>query len=408
VRQPRLVPVADILEDVKSGFACGEESADGVFQIRMNNITRSGALDFGKRRRVPVGHRSIQATVLRSNDILFNSTNSPDLVGKTALFRGLDEQVVYSNHFLRLRVDTSQADPGYLARWLHYKYESGVFKAMCRQWVNQATVAKEALLGLMVPLTSVPEQQVAAQRLDQVDNMRTRRQETVTLLDRLARSVFREMFGDVTSNDRGWRPVTVSDFVQGFQSGKNFAAAEEETALRILKVSAVTSGFFDPTESKPVPLDYVPPQSHFVREGDLLFSRANTSDLVGATALVSSTPPNLLLPDKLWRFVWHSPAKAIPIFVYHMFQQPEFRWKISQAATGTSSSMKNVSQPKVLAIECGLPPLELQRDFARKMERVTALRESAAESLAELNVLFASLQHQAFDGVSEAVGQLSA
>ncbi len=82
--------------------------------------------------------------MLNPNDILFNSTNSPDLVGKTALFSGLDEQVVYSNHFLRLRADTSKVDPGYLARWLHYEYQHGVFKAMCRQWVNQATVAKEA------------------------------------------------------------------------------------------------------------------------------------------------------------------------------------------------------------------------------------------------------------------------
>ena len=72
-------------------------------------------------------------------------------------------------------------------------------------------------------------------------------------------------------------------------------------------MSAVTSGIFDPSESKPAPLDYSPQRSHIVCDGDLLFSRANTSELIGATAFVKAPPPDLLLPDKLWRFKWYSP-----------------------------------------------------------------------------------------------------
>jgi len=204
------------------------------------------------------------------------------------------------------------------------------------------------------------------------------------------------MFGNLVANDRKWPTARVGDFVKDFRSGKNVAPAEEETSLQVLKVSAVTSGFFEPTESKPVPLSYVPPKSHFVRDGDLLFSRANTLGLIGATAMVASPPSNLLLPDKLWRFVWYSPPRALPLFVHYLFQQPEFRRKISQAATGTSGSMKNISQAKVLAITCGLPPLDMQRAFEGKIECTSALRRSAVRHQAELDALFASLQQRAF------------
>ena len=54
-------PLSDVLTDAKSGFACGENPAEGMFQFRMNNITTDGRLDFSKKRRVPRDTRS-QAT----------------------------------------------------------------------------------------------------------------------------------------------------------------------------------------------------------------------------------------------------------------------------------------------------------------------------------------------------------
>jgi len=107
-------------------------------------------------------------------------------------------------------------------------------------------------------------------------------------------------------------------------------------------------------------------------------------------------PPNLLLPDKLWRFVWPASRRADPVFVHHLFQQPEFRRKIGQAATGTSGSMKNVSQAKVLAIVCGLPPMDMQLAFVERMSCVDQLRQSAVRHQGELEALHGSLEDRAF------------
>lgn len=397
----RRCALGDALVDVRSGFASGENLEDGVIQVRMNNVTVEGGLDWAKVRRVPEPAQGLNGLALEKGDILFNHTNSPELVGKSAVFPGHSESVTFSNHFLRLRPEKSRADSGYLARWLNQQWQQKRFWGMCRQWVNQATVSKDHLLALELPLAPLPEQRRIAAILDAADGLRQKRRQALQLFDQLAQSMFIEMFGDLSLNDRGWRMAEVQDFVAGFESGKSLVADDEEdttSKYRVLKVSAVTSLFYRPDESKPLPPDYVPPDSHIVRQGDLLFSRANTSQLIGATALVDHTPPNHVLPDKIWRFVWHDETRADPHFVWHLFRQRRFRDAISSRATGTSGSMKNISQDKVLSIPIALPPLDLQQEFGRQLKATLNSRVHSETALQKQEVLFSSLQHRAFRG----------
>src|ERR1051325_6051806 len=87
------------------------------------------------------------------------------------------------------------------------------------------------------------------------------------------------------------------------------------------------------TQAEPVPADYVPQSAHIVKKGDLLFSRANTTELVGATVFVFDTPPNRLLSDKLWRFVWKNPDEIEPLYVWSLFQNQSIRYELGQRAT---------------------------------------------------------------------------
>ena len=254
---------------------------------------------------------------------------------------------------------------------------------------------------LRIPLPPLPEQRRIAAILAQAETLRTQRRAALAQLDSLTQSLFLDMFGDPVTNERGWPRVRIDSFVAGFESGKSLVADDEDDAsstFRVLKVSAVTSLEYKPDQSKAVPSDYKPPVSHIVRAGDLLFSRANTTELIGATAFVEQTPDNLLLPDKLWRFVWHKPSRTTPLYVRHLFRQPKFRHEIGQRASGTSGSMKNISQDKVLSIEVGHPPLPLQQTFATRVQAIEALKTQHRAVLAELDALFASLQQRAFAG----------
>jgi type I restriction enzyme S subunit len=259
----------------------------------------------------------------------------------------------------------------------------------------------ELVKAVGISLPPLAEQRRIAEVLDKAEALRAKRRAALAQLDSLTQSFFLDLFGDPIANERQWPIKMVKDFVAGFESGKSIVADDEDdttSACRVLKVSAVTSLEFRPEQSKPLPPNYEPPVSHRVQAGDLLFSRANTAELIGATAFVHSTPANLFLPDKLWRFVWHNEPKADPHFVRFLFQQPKFRMEISQRASGTSGSMKNISQDKVLTIKTGLPPVSLQREFARRVAAVEKLKTAQRAALAELDALFASLQHRAFRG----------
>lgn len=306
-----------------------------------------------------------------------------------------------STEFHVIRADRTRLDGRYL---VHFLRRNEIRLDGARNMTGsggQRRVPRHYLSSLSVPLPPLPEQNRIADILDQVDALRAKRREALVELDNLKQSIFIEMFGDPIANDRGWPWASVSDFVAGFESGKSIVADDEDNTsslFRVLKISAVTSLEFKPEHSKAMPSDYIPPVSHIVRKGDLLFSRANTAELIGATAFVAETPDNLLLPDKLWRFVWFEKPRAALHYVRHLFQQKKFRFEIALRASGSSGSMKNISQPKILSIQVGHPPLSLQELFSSRIQVIDDLKTSQRASLRALDDLFASLQHRAFRG----------
>ena len=210
------VSLREVLRDALPGFACGAVDAFGVVQIRMNNIS-DGTLTLESVRRVPSRVANLARFSVEPGDVLFNATNSPELVGKSALFRGHAEPVVYSNHFLRLRPIVERLDANYLARWLHMLWARGDFSHMCRQWVNQATVSSERLLALQIPLPALSEQRRIAAILDKADELRSMRQAALAALDGLAQSVFVEMFGGV-DDKRKWNECSLMDACRSCRS----------------------------------------------------------------------------------------------------------------------------------------------------------------------------------------------
>lgn len=301
---------------------------------------------------------------------------------------------IASGEWIVLR--TEAYDPSYLRHFLlsdgfHEQFMNtvaGVGGSLVRarpQFVKQ----------IPAPLPPVEEQRRIAAILDQADAIRTKRRQVLAHLDALPVSAFLSRFGDP---DHATSTITLGE-VARLSGGRNLVADDQtqETSFRVLKISAVTSGVFRETESKWLPPGYVPPSAHLVRPGDLLMSRANTAELVGATALVGDASPNLALPDKVWRFEWQSPDTD-PLFIQTLLSVPSMRRRISRLASGTGGSMKNVSKeklmrmplPEVLAVE--------QHTFADSIRSAHRSRDLVAHTLDEDDALFASLQARAFRG----------
>lgn len=120
-------------------------------------------------------------------------------------------------------------------------------------------------------------------------------------------------------------------------------------------------------------------------------SRANTAELVGAVAYVDDSPPDLVLPDKIWRFAWRDPS-SVPRYYWALFRTPTMRHRVSQLSSGTGGSMKNISKAKLAQLELPAVDIAQQREFER---RIAAIPSAA---IAPTEELFASLQSRAFSG----------
>jgi type I restriction enzyme S subunit len=257
-------------------------------------------------------------------------------------------------------------------------------------------ITLDRLTKLKVPLPPLAEQRRIAAVLDRADAIRRKRRESLRLLDEFLGSAFLEMFGDPLRNPMGWSRRRAGDAISRIEAGTSVNGEDKPQRTgdwAVLKISAVTSGWYLPTECKVVEMP--PKQAIVPRVGDLLFSRANTRELVAATCLVDREEPHLFLPDKLWRITPNGEFAASEYLKY-LLANARFRPTLTCRATGTSGSMLNVSQEKLLDLPLPLPPLVLQNRFAAIVWKAFEMRRRVQDAGHETAVLFDSLAMRAF------------
>ncbi|MBN2713029.1 MAG: restriction endonuclease subunit S, partial [Planctomycetes bacterium] len=136
---------------------------DGVAVIRMNNIL-DGELDLGNLKHIRLSKRKMDALLLRDGDILFNRTNSKELVGKCAVFHAQGEYV-FASYLIRIRVDLSKADPDFIAYVVNSPIGRQQINALSRQIIGQANVNSVELRSLQIPLPPLTVQKEIVERI---------------------------------------------------------------------------------------------------------------------------------------------------------------------------------------------------------------------------------------------------
>jgi len=185
-------------------------------------------------------------------------------------------------------------------------------------------------------------------------------------------------------SSKEWEEATLGDLLDSIHAGKSFKCAERPSNLDewgVVKVSAMTWGEFREGENKTVVGDRTVDPRFEIRPGDLLVSRANTVEYVGAAVLVGKCRPRLLLSDKSLRLVPNS--RALPEWLLISLRTSSARRYIESVATGTSDSMRNISQPKLKALQVTVPPIQVQEHLVTEVDRMMLQVEQLEKSLGE-------------------------
>ena len=244
---------------------------------------------------------------------------------------------------------------------------------------------------LKIPLPPLGEQKRIAEILGEVSKAVELVSRQLEILDHGLKT---KMWNDADESSH----VSLDHYIQKITSGKSLKEGDSEDYQNsVLKISAVTTGYFNEMEVKPLPKSYDPPESHRANNGDILLSRANTTELVGASALVETSATNLFLPDKLWKLQLKDQVNAY--FFWHLLQTKIVRSSISKASSGSGGSMKNISQKAFLAISVPEFSNEVQNQIGNIVREQRALRHLLHRKLSLLQELQKSLATRAFAGL---------
>lgn len=153
-----LAPLQDLVEGLQYGTSkkADKNLKDGVPVLRMGNI-RDGAIDLSDLKMIDPAAEDIPKFLLRRGDILFNRTNSPELVGKAAVF-DYDRQAIFASYLVRIVCDQRLVLPEYLCGWINSPWGRQWARAVRTDCVSQSNINASKLRTMPVPLPPIEEQ----------------------------------------------------------------------------------------------------------------------------------------------------------------------------------------------------------------------------------------------------------
>ena len=374
--------------DVDDGFPITRIETTANDKFNRDRMGYAGITDISK----------YESYVLEDGDLLMSHINSVQYLGRTVLYvKEADETIIHGMNLLRLKARRNIIDPSY-ARYCFYGHSfRSKISNITKKSVNQASFAVKDLKQIKIEVPSLSEQDQIVKILDGIQNLIQMRNDELSALDDLIKARFVEMFGDPKANPFEWTTSTLGELILSCEagwSGNGMQRKKKDGEIAVLKVSAVTKGYFDFDECKVLDDQDIIKKYVYPQAGDLLFSRANTREMIGATAVITQDYPEHILSDKLWRVRFCDAANVW--YMKYVLSSKSIRSIFSSVSNGTSGSMFNVSMGKFKSIRIPLPPIELQQQFADFVTQVDKSKAAVQKALDETQLLFDSLMQEYF------------
>jgi type I restriction enzyme S subunit len=172
---------------------------------------------------------------------------------------------------------------------------------------------------------------------------------------------------------KGWRWVRLGEISNKIEAGKSILCNERipnDDEIGIVKTGVCSFGTFKENESKTCLSKNDWHDEYAIKKGDFLIGRANTLELVGSCVIVDNINKKLMLSDKILRIVFHNFVNSS--FILYMMRSRFLRSQIEESSTGSSPTMKNISQESIKKYVLPLPPLKEQEEIVNKIESLLA------------------------------------
>jgi len=363
-------------------------SEEGTIFLSAKNVV-GGTIDWDRVKRIPAWlHTELHGRLSPKRGDLLLAKN-----GTTGVAAIVDRDEVFDVYVsLALLRPGPKILPEYLWRVVNSPDVTKQFKGSLKG-IGVPNLHLKDIRKATIPLPPLAEQKRIAGILDAADALRAKRRESLAQLDSLLQSTFVALFGDPVANPMGWDRCSLDQGCERIVDCPHSTPSWTTSGVICLRTSNLGYGEWDWTDTR-----YVTEEEYLIRTkrseiapGDLILSREGT---VGVLAMVKKGM-RICMGQRLVQ-VRPTRSHFDPQYLLHILLHDLSPSRLGNLMAGSTSKHLNVKDLKSLPIP--IPPLPLQRRFAAIVESVERQKARQRAHLAELDALFAALQHRAFRG----------
>ena len=400
---------------LQSGFPCGNHNQEGkgIPHLRPFNVDDEGNVALDTIKYIETD-RDVEGYLLAPGDVLFNNTNSEELVGKTAYW-DRPGRYVFSNHMTLVRVlNDDVVDSFYLSKYLHKLWYDRFYRGICRRHVNQASISLTRLKGVPIPLPPLPEQRRIAHVLRTIQRAIAAQDKLIAAARELKRSLMQHLFtyGPVPLDQAGqvplketeigplpehWEVVRLGEIVDvkgGKRLPKGHKFADGPTDHPYIRVVDFKNNSVDKTNLRFItPEDFERIKRYTISSEDVYISIAGTTGLVGTIpedldgANLTENAAKLIIKDK---------KRLLKHFLVYALASERGQSEIKRRTTKTNQPKLALMRIKQIVIPFP-SPAEQQR-IAHMLSAVDRKIEAEEQRKAALQALFKTMLHQLMTG----------
>ena len=329
-------------------------------------------------------HRTLERSRIQRGDVLLSIAGT---IGRSAVVPESAPAEMNCNQAVAIIRIQDHLDTRFLFRWLN---TPNAMSQMTGGMVT-GTIANLSLTqvrNLKVPAPPLAEQRRIAEVLDRAEALRAKRRAALAQLDTLTQSLFLDLLRQA---GKDVATVSIEDGMEAIIDYRGKSPTKTESGVPLVTARVVKGGeLLEPNE-------FIAEEDYddwmrrgFPKAGDVLFT---TEAPLGEVAQLDGR--KVALAQRLL-VLRGKPSLLDNTFLMHAMTAQVVRDQINARATG--STVRGIRQRELRKVMLPVPPIPLQREFARRVTAVEALKTAQRASLAELDALFATLQHRAFRG----------
>lgn len=231
--------LGDVILETQYGTSTkANTSGDGLPVLRMNNIDSDGYLDLTDLKYVMLSAKENEKYALTDGDILFNRTNSKELVGKTGLWLG-EMEVVAASYLIRVRVDQERAIPEFIWAYMNCPFIKQMLLNRCRRAIGMANINAKELRNLPLILPKRDRQVAFAEHFDGLEQLRSQRKQNAKAIDRLFDTLlYRAFTSDLTAQ---WREAHMKELLAEMEQQAKVLECRPNKSKQEIRLTSKTS-----------------------------------------------------------------------------------------------------------------------------------------------------------------------